>query len=174
MKKFVIQLIGPSCSGKSTVEKMLKEKLPGVYVIAYDTQKRQLAGYNRTKDSGLIRQIIKGLYQAVCKIGNSIVLIAMISSEDEYKTYKETAIDNGYEFISIELKASADILFSRFKERLELAKTQNIMHILSVKDEETFIENLSKPLFVPEDSIVFDTSKVEPEYIVDKILELIK
>jgi predicted kinase len=174
MKKFVIHLIGPSCSGKSTVEEILKEKLPGIYVIASDTQKRQLAGYHRDKDRELIKKIIKGLHKAVCEIGNSILLIATINTEDEYKSYKETAIEYGYEFISIQLTASNNTLLSRFKERLESAKIQNIMHILSVKDEETFMENLSRPLFVPEDIVSFNTSEVKSEYIVDKILELVK
>lgn len=168
--KTVIHLIGHSCSGKSSLEKVLKEKLPGWYVVSYDKQKWQLAGYDRTKDSKLIKQITVGLLEVICKIGNSILSLALLSSEDEYVTYKNIAVGYGYNFVSIELTAPRDVLLARFRERVESATLMKSTTI-SVTDENIFLENLSKPFFIPQNIISFDTSVLSTDEIAEKVLK---
>jgi predicted kinase len=171
-KKFVIHFVGYSCTGKSSLEKILKEKVPGSYVVAYDKQKWLLAGYNRNKDAPLIKEITKGFFEVVCKIGNPILLLGMISTEDEYESYKKIAAEYGYDFISIQLTAPQEVLLDRFRKRVENAKLADSTTI-SVTDEKVFLENLSKPFFVPQNIASFDTSVFTPEYVADKVLELI-
>lgn len=169
-KKIIIHFIGYSCTGKSSLEKVLKEKLPGWYVVSYDKQKWQLAGYDRLKDSKLIKDITKGLFEVICKLGNSILCLALISTEEEYISYKQIAEKYEYAFISIELTAPKETLLKRFRERVESAKLAKSTTI-SVTDEEVFLENISKPFFVPKNINSFDTSILKPEEIANKILE---
>jgi len=170
--KFIIHFVGYSCTGKSTLEKNLKEKLPGYYTVAYDKLKWQLAGYNRDKDAKLIKEITEGLFGVVCKIGNSILLLAMISTEDEYISYKKVAEEFGYKFISIQLTAPTEVLLARFRERVETAKRMNSTTI-TVTDESIFLDSLSKPFFVPKEITSFDTSIMKTEDIANKVIDLI-
>ena len=171
-KKFIIHFVGYSCTGKSALEKVLKEKLPGSYVVSYDKLKWQLSGYDRDKDSKLIKEITKGLFETVCKLGNSILCLAMISTEEEYIFYKQIATNYGYKFISIELTAPKDVLLTRFRERVESAKLMDSKNI-SLTDESIFLSNLEKPFFIPENILTFDTSLLKPEDIAMKVMELI-
>lgn len=170
MKKYVIHFVGYSCTGKSALEKALKEKLPGWYVVSYDKLKWQLAGYDRTKDAKLIKEITKGLFEVICKLGNSILALAMISTEEEYVYYKQIATQYEYEFISIEVTAPKEVLLARFRERVKTAKLMKST-TLSVTDESVFLENISKPFFIPQNITSFDTSILKPEEIAEKIIE---
>lgn len=172
-KKFVIHFVGYSCTGKSALEKALKERLPGWYSVSYDKQKWQLAGYDRTNDAKLIKDITKGLFETVCKIGNSILLLGMISTEDEYTWYKHVSDEYTYTFLSIQLTAPKEILLARFRERVESAR-EKASTTISVTDENVFLENLSKPFYIPKNIVSFDTSIQSADEIAEKIMKLLK
>jgi predicted kinase len=170
--KTVIHFFGHSCTGKSTLEKILKDKLPGWYVVSYDKQKWQLAGYDRLKDISVVKEITKGLFEAVCKLGHSIISMAVISNEEEYLSYRRIAEEHGYKFISIELTAPKEIVLARFRERVENAK--RLGTTLSVIDEKVFLENQAQPFFVPENTPSFDTSVLESDDVANKVLALLQ
>ncbi len=173
MPKKIIHFVGHSCTGKSTLVKALKEKLPGWYVVSYDAQKWQLAQYTRVKDSDVIKEITKGLFGVVCKLGLNILSLAVIGTETEYKAYEKVATLYGYEIVSVELTAPKEILLARFRERVESAKRTGYANI-SVTDEKIFLENLSKPFFVPPGTVSFDTSLLKSEEIVNEIIGILK
>jgi len=62
MKKFVIHIAGPGCSGKSSLSRALGDAFPGLYTVAFDKLKWQLSDYHRDKDSDLIKDIELGVY----------------------------------------------------------------------------------------------------------------
>lgn len=170
-KKFVIHFVGYPCAGKTTLEDILKEKINKVYSICYDKEKWQLSGYERNKDSELIKDITKGLFEVVCKMGNSILLLSPTDTEEEYHFYKDIAVKYGYEFISIELTAPQDVLITRFRKRVKESREKNFP--ISVTDENIFIQDLSKSFFTPNDKISFDTSVIKMEDIADEVIKLL-
>ena len=87
-QKIVIHLSGPSCSGKSTLNQALGEKLPGLYTVSYDKQKWQLAGYDRDRNT----------YEFIAKKGISMQLDFFFRRETDYRHCKDIAEKFGYKF----------------------------------------------------------------------------
>jgi hypothetical protein len=171
-KKYVIRLLGYSCVGKSTIERLIMEKIPGIYSVFYDSLKWNLSGYNRDKDIALINKIELGFFEVVCQKGIPILLSAYIRTEEDYNEYKNIAEKYGYYFLEAEITAPKDVLLSRFRARIK--DNESVGNKISVTDESVFLNNLSKPFFIPKNVITYDTSIMEASDIADKICELIK
>lgn len=169
---FVLHLSGASCSGKSTVGSAFAEILPGIYVVSHGKLKWQLSGYNRDKDMPLMRNILRGFFEVVCKQGVPILLDAIVRTEEDYKYFKDVAEANGYRFISVKLTAPKEILLNRFRERIENGKKNNVK--ISITSEELFWANIENEFFTPEGTPSFDTSKTSPSEVASQILVLIQ
>src|SRR6478609_130207 len=105
---FVLHLSGPPCSGKTTLENALAERLPGAYIISFDRMKWQLAGYDRTKDGPLVDELALGLLRVACE--KNIPAIFNFSfvdnmGEKEYAACRRMAEEKGYAFVSVTLTA---------------------------------------------------------------------
>ena len=170
-KKFVIYLSAPSCSGKSALTSVLSDRLPGLYLVASDKLKWQLAGYNRDKHGLLIKKMTSRFFEIVCQMGVPILLDAWINNKQVYSNYLKTAKKYGYEFIPIKLTAPKRVLLQRFRERVIRAKRGGIK--ISTTDEKTFIKNLSRKSFFPAGTPIFDTSKTTIDSIAAKILKIL-
>lgn len=171
-QKFVLHLSGASCSGKSTIGALLAESLPGIYVVSHDKLKWQLSGYERDKDMPLMRKILQGFFEVVCKQGVSVLLDAIVRNEEDYQYFKDVAEANGYRFISVKLTAPKEVLLKRFRERIENGKKNNIK--ISITSEELFLANIENEFFTPEGTPTFDTSEANPAEVVSEILALVR
>ncbi len=170
--KFVLQLSGPSCSGKSTIEAALGERLPGTYLVSYDKLKWQLFGYHRDTDRETIKDLLFGFYEVVCENGLNVFTDTYLRDEEEYLSYREIAEANGYAFVSVRITAPEDVLIERFRERVAKATAAGSKTI-SVTDEATYRKNLTMPAYAPPDARVFDTSVRSVDEIVEDILNLL-
>lgn len=138
-----------------------------MYHVAYDKQKWLLSGYHRDTDSKLIKAIVLGLLETVCKLGLSVNL-EYFRTKEEYDLVRALAQEYGYELHVFELTAPYAVLLARFHERVENAKEKGSK--ISMTTDEVFNENYQKGYFVPEGTLSFDTTKVSEEEIVSKIL----
>ena len=173
MKKFVIHLSGPGCSGKSTVERALGEKFPGLYSIAYDKLKWQLGGYKGGgKHDHLINEIELGLFEVICKKGMLASLDLFLETESDYHSCEKIAHQYGYTVIPILLSAPKEVLLARFRERVKNAALTGSR--IAVTDEAVFVSNLSWKTFVPKGAQVFDTSVMSAPEIVEKIAGMVE
>ncbi len=171
MKKFVLLISGTSCTGKSSLVKVISQKFPGVYNVAHDKLKWQLAGYDRRQNGEVMKKLVEGFFRVVCEQGLSILLEVIIRSPEALKRYEQTAAEFGYQFISVKLTAPEDVLLKRWRERVKDAKANN--RPTSMTKEEDFIENVRMAFYVPSEATVFDTSVVSTDEIAEKISELI-
>ena len=171
MKKIVIHLIGHSCAGKSTIQGKLEEKIKNVYSLCYDKTKRQLPDYNRDIHKPLIKNLMQGFFETICKNKLSIILINPIKNKKEYDYYKKIAKNFGYSFYSFQINSPKEVLLSRFRDRIKSVKAENKK--ISVMDEKLFLENLDKKYYTPDDTESFDSSCLSPEEIVKKILNIL-
>lgn len=170
-KKVAIYLFGYSCSGKSTVETLVRDRFQGLYIIDYDVQKKQLSGYHRHKNSAYIKEIDLGFFEVICKTGKSVMLTSnLLWSETEYLAYAKIAGTYGYDFLSFEFTAPYDTLLSRHRERIEYYRGKGEED--SLKSEEEYLDTLKKPYYVPENTVTFDTSDTSSGQIADEILAL--
>lgn len=170
-QKIIISIIGPSCSGKTTLRKLLSEKIPSIYHVSYDRQKWMLSDYNREIHTGLIKEIVFGLYETVAKTGTSIQL-EYFNKEFEYEKVKEIANTYGYTLHCFELRAPQEVLLARFRTRVIKAIEMNSKTI-SVTNEDVFLKNLEKGYFVPPGTPTFDTTVLSPDQIAEKIVSLL-
>src|SRR3989344_6358662 len=170
MKKFVLNIIGPGCSGKSTLSTTIGERYPGTYLISYDKLKWQLFGYNRVHDKEIMKQLAFGVYEVVCKLGIPIIYQPFFIDEADYECSRAMAVKFGYEVFTVAVTAPRDILLTRFRARVKSA--QESRSKISVTDEEVFLENMAKPRFLPPETPVFDTSVMTAEQIADEVDKL--
>lgn len=178
MKKFVIHISGPGCSGKSTLSKALGEKFPGMYAVAYDKLKWQLSGYKGSGNNGdekhseLINKIQLGLFEVVCKQSVPINLDYFLETEADYIACKKIAGNNGYLLIPVKLTAPKEVLLARFNDRVESAKREGTK--ISITDKNAFLKTFSWKTFTPSDALIFDTSKNSPKDIVEVISQKVQ
>ncbi len=170
-KKFIIHLAGPSGAGKTTILKLLSEKIPSVYTISYDKQKFQLSGYDRDKHGLLVKDIVFDFFKAIFQYELSIFLDVPLRTEEEYFKYYKYSQDHDYKFIAIVLTAPQKILVERFHERLENSRKTGSR--LTINTEELFLKQIKKEFFVPNNAVEFDTSESGTDIIVERIIKLI-
>lgn len=169
--KKVICLQGRSCTGKSTVGDLIKEKYLGIYTVDYDKIKRQLSGYNHTTDAISMIELSRDFFEIVCRAGRPILLIVPpFHDEAQYLEYKRIADTFGYEFFNFGFTASKDILLQRYRDRLERVAKQGK---ISIKTEAEYLKTLETDFFIPENSIKFDTTNDGAEAIVEQILGIV-
>ncbi len=171
-KKFVLHLSGASCTGKSALAQELGNRLPGVYLVAYDKLKWQLAGYHRELRHRIF-PLVLGFFEVVCRNGLPILLSTIIRDQKEYSSYADIGEKYGYTFLSVSLTAPTDVLLVRFRERVQKAKAAHTN--ISVTDEAFFLENTQKNnFFVPDGTPSFDSSVMTTKEIADAVVRLLK
>lgn len=170
-EKFVIHLIGPSCSGKSYLSEALGEQLPDLYIVAFDRLKRQLSGYHRDKHSSLIKEIEFDFFQVIAGKGLPMTFDYFCENEREYLEVRKTAEQKGYKFIPIELTAPREVLLERFHQRLEKTKREGTK--ISVDNEPLFLKNLEIKSFVPAGTPLFDTATMPVDQITAAVINLL-
>ncbi len=169
-KKFVFQVTGHSCSGKSTIGKLVREAFPGMYHVAYDKQKWLLSGYNRNTDREFVKTVVFGLFETVLKTGVPINL-ELFRTKETYEQCVALAAKYGYSFYTFELTAPYGVLIERFRERVQSAAQKG--NRISMTTEELFKENYDLGYFIPSGSPVFDTTHMNEEEISQAIIAIL-
>ncbi len=169
--KTVISLQGRSCTGKSTVGDIIKQKYLGIYTVDYDKVKRQLSGYSHKTDAADMREMTLGFFEVACRTGKPLLLIATpFHNEAQYMQYKKIADAFGYEFFNFDFTASRDILIQRYRDRLESVNKEGK---ISIKTEEEYLKTLEEHFFIPRDSIQFDTTNDGAEAVAEQIVSMV-
>jgi len=170
-KRIIIYISGGSCTGKSTVGKILFDKIKNIYLVSHDELKWQLAGYSRNKDKKLMKNLERGFLEVVCKEGIPILLEHLIESEKEYDYFLKIAKKYKYKIFTFNLVSPSGLRLSRYKERVRAAKKEKTK--ISVRSYDNFLKNCGRKHYVPKNSLEFDTSKSSAGQIAKKILETI-
>ncbi len=171
--KFLVNIFGPSNSGKSTLADELGNRHPGSYLISFDKLKWQLYGYQRGKDRDVIKQIFKGLFETVTKLGLSMLATPLLYSESELQEWNSIASSQGYHIINVCLTTPQDVLLERFRTRVKEAREAG--RRLSLSDEKEFLDRMNNPYFyTPMNMPSFDTSTLTPIQIADEVEKLLK
>ncbi|GEM_PF-3232964 len=171
-EKFVIHVSGPICAGKSTFINAIGARFPGSYLIEYDKLKRQLFGYQRTREDHreIIRRFQWGLLELACEQSLPVITGVFLHDEEEYGRFMNITKRYGYEKrVFVRLTAPQDVLLERFRARVKHAKETGAW--LSLDDESVFLSIISSPKrsLIPPGTPVFDTSVTNAEAIADDI-----
>ncbi|OUW23202.1 MAG: hypothetical protein CBD34_03770 [Rickettsiales bacterium TMED174] len=166
-KPFSMWLIGPSASGKTTVSKILFEKIKKKFnlVIVDGDQVRELyennLGYDkisRSKNTIRYVNLVKWLNQF-----NISSIVAVISPFENDRKKCRKQIDN---YIEIYLKSSREERIKRDKKKLYLP---------AINGEKKNVVDVDIPFETPINcELIIDSENKEPTVIADEILKKLK
>ena len=168
----LIFISGQSCAGKSTLIKEFQKILPRLYHIGYDKVKWWLSVYNRLQDRDIVQSLLSWFIEVILDRGVNCISDAYFTHPDQYRSLQEKANSKSYRILSIHLECDEATLLTRFHERIERARIEWMQRI-SVTEDSVFLENMKKPYYIPEESVIFDTSNQSLEWIVNQTLPLI-
>lgn len=172
MKKFILMINGPICSGKSTITELLMGKLPKTFRVSVDRAKWLISDYSKNKYRETAHRLTLELAKAAFNEGFSLIIDGNGRySKDSNNDYKELANKTNTPFFEINLEAPIEILIDRFNKRVEGAKINHIK--LSITTAEKMMESYKAYFGYKDDSnITFDSSLMGPEEICQKIMIL--
>lgn len=170
-KKIIINIIGPSTAGKSTVAEILRESIERLYAVEFDVVKRQISGYHWRRDGDVAREITLDTLSSVAATGLTILLQLPLSEEAIYERIASIAKENEYLIYNFEITAPSEVLIARYKERLRQIKESGSKR--KFKTLEEFKTNLAKPYYRPEGLQSFDSSEMSAEDISGKISNIL-
>jgi predicted kinase len=170
----IIILNGSSCSGKSSIIKILMKERENLFYLHYDTLKWLFSKYKREKHNKDVQKIVMHVASEVFSMGYDVISESSLTRESRQKLI-DLANKNNYEIIKINLEADFDVLLKRFNERVEAA--------LKIPEKDRKISNLSVERFKElyeiynnekdSDAIVYKTDKENPEEIAEKINKML-
>lgn len=158
---------GPIFAGKTTIAKLLRERLGEASKIDFDELKLQI---DDTKSS-LWRQDLAlktslFLAQELMKLDRTIIVDIHSSKENQYREYQKVAAENGYFLFSFLLRPPLEVCLARSRIRDD----SNLKYIIP----EEKVVGYWRDTFHVEGEVEFDTSKFPPEETVRRIMKIIE
>lgn len=166
-QKTLVYIFGQPCTGKSTLVDKIIASQDGIYCVDFDVVKRQLSGYYWKRDKDFARQLTQEFLELVVKSEKPIIaLLPMPSSEQEYDYYFAPARAAGYQIINVMLVLDRDEHIERYKVRLESIRRSN--PDFKVKTIDEFITTLDIQIYIPQDTLVIDSGKLDADGVYDE------
>lgn len=166
MKKLIL-IRGPIYSGKSTTARLLRERLGEASAVDFDVFKRQIDDTKSTPwRSELAFKASLFLADRLMKFGRTIIADIHSSQEYQYREYQKLATESGYILFSFLLKPP-------LKTCLERSRTRDDSNLKYKISDEKITNYWRNTFHVPHEP-VFDSSKLSPEEIVLRIMEIIQ
>ncbi len=116
MKLVIIN--GPSCVGKSTIIRELLKMKENVFLLSFDSLKRNFSQYEPIKDYVKVRDLLESIAQYVFLKKFDVITDSVLRSEGREKLIN-LAKKQDYEVVEINLEADKEVLQKRFQERIE-------------------------------------------------------
>ena len=159
-------------AGKTTVSKLLNERLEGTARIALADVKRFISGFEKDhKYNKISQEIILVIADEYLKRGISVI-VEWAMKKERVETFIEIAKKYEARFFVYLLDAPRELLIQRVKNRTALLLDKSELPEQNIKNiEENFEKNYS---FHVEnrykDAVVLGSEKLAPEQIVEHIL----
>jgi deoxyadenosine/deoxycytidine kinase len=173
MNNLVINLQGPICSGKTTIGRIIHERLPRSFLISLDKIKWLISDYTPGRDRELVSQMIfdmtkRALDADFCIIQDSNFMLKL--SPELIERYKILFAENNVRLLQYNLDAPLPVLLDRLKDRVK--RSEKDKKKISVKSEETYMRFYEEYLNIKKHELeTFDTNEIDFNEIADKILD---
>ena len=167
-KQFFLIINGPSCSGKSFVSDVICTNYGGIFKASGDKIKWLISDYEATIHRGIVHNMVTELIKVALSNNLSVLKEGALWKVEDYV---ELAKQKDIPLFIANIEAPLEVLFSRFKERIE-AKKQGAK--ISNTDPKRFKELYDMYINTKIDTpLIFDSSKQSPEEIVELIVDYI-
>ena len=116
-KPFLLVLDGPMGTGKTTVSKLLNEKLEGTARVGLDNVKRFISGFEKDhKYTKITQKVIHAMVNEYLKSGVSVIT-EWVMRKERVEHFIKIAKKNNVRFFTYELDAPKHLLIKRIKQR---------------------------------------------------------
>lgn len=175
-KAFLLILDGPMGTGKTTVSKLLHEKLEGVALVTLSNVKKFIFDHEKDHAYNKISQeVILVMVNKYLELGISVI-VEWAMRKERVKAFKEIAKENGAQFYIYQLEGSKDLLLKRVKERTRILLNKKLLPKKNIANVEKHFEQ--HHLFHSENkynnAIILNSEKLSATQIARKILRDIK
>lgn len=173
MKKFLVIIDGPMGSGKTTVSKMLHERLEGTARVALADVKRFISGFEKDHTYNKISQeVILSMVDEYLKRGINVI-VEWAMKKERGETFMEISKKHDVRCLFYQLDAPKELLLNRVKNRTTVLLNKSELADHNIENiEKNFEKNYN---FHSENkyggAIIFDSEKLSPEQIVELILK---
>lgn len=173
MKKFILVINGPICSGKSTVSELLLKKIPNSFRVSLDKIKWLIGNYSKDEHRKVAYRLTLELAKNALEEGFSLIVDGCGRfDKNSNNDYKKLAKEHKISYVEINIEASAIILIKRFKERVVHARAVNSnISCTTVKKMKEFYNGYLE--YKDNNLVTLDSGLNNPEQIRDIIIKLI-
>jgi len=121
-KPFLLILDGPMGAGKTTVSKLLNEKLQGTARVGFDNVKRFISGFEKNhKYKKISQKVILAMVDEYLKSGISVIT-EWVMKKERVQFFMKIAKKNGARFFAYEFDAPKHLLIKRINQRHQKSK----------------------------------------------------
>jgi len=168
--QFLLIINGPSCGGKSAVADVLYEKYGGIFHGKSDHIKWLISDYDPNVHREFVHLMTYEIVKVALLCGFSIIKEGNIFEPEKYV---EIAKKAEIPLFVANIEAPRDVLLSRFEKRIEAKKlgAKKIANTDPRRFKELYDMYNSTKM---ETSLVFDSSKQNPEEIAETIVTFIR
>lgn len=120
-EKYLIAIIGHSCTGKSSVLKAINKQSESSYYLVADKVKKYISNYanDNPVHLGLKDKLVKSTFDIVLNENFSVLFELSFSELRSFDHYYHSALQKGFRVIIYEFVAPKNILLGRFNKRLQ-------------------------------------------------------
>ncbi len=168
MNKFLLIIDGPMGAGKTTVAKILHEKIKYTAHIGLDRIKWLVSGFQRTpEENEMTRSVVLAMTEEYLHQGISVILEQGMKKE-QLGVYKKLAKKYKANYLIIRLDASKEVLFDRVRQRPPSPGKPKVSNARILRNYRSHLENKHAEGFE------IDTEKKTPKEIASYIFKKLK
>lgn len=168
MNKFLLIIDGPMGAGKTTVAKILHEKIKHTAHIGLDRIKWIVSGFQRTPmQNEMTRSVVLEMTKEYLHQGVNVIVEQGMKTE-QLAIYKKLARKNKAGYLVIRLNASKEVLFERVRQRLPSPGKPKVSNARILRNYRVHLANKHSEGFE------IDTEKKTPKEIANYIFKELK
>ncbi len=118
MKQSLVIIDGPMGSGKTTVAKLIHERINNVALLGLDRIKWTLSGFDRTPEqNAMTGKVVRAMARTYLEAGASVLLDDGFTKAEIMQPYIELTAELHVPVFVFQLEAPDDVLLARLKKR---------------------------------------------------------
>ncbi|KKW41526.1 MAG: hypothetical protein UY91_C0015G0014 [Parcubacteria group bacterium GW2011_GWB1_55_9] len=118
MSQFLVLIDGMSGGGKTTVTRLLAEKLPRTAIVGFDKIKKFVSDFERgVRDNQVAREVTMVMVQKYLDLGLSVIIEHPFKNEEEIDFYTKVASEREIPCHKFQLHADPSIALERVVKR---------------------------------------------------------
>ena len=173
MKKFILIINCPMDSGSSTLIRLLMRKIENTFKVSTNTIKFSISDYQPDRDRPTVHKATIAMAKQMLQDGYSLIVEGGSLSQEEFNKNLVVDLDPEIVIQTINLEAPREILYDRFKQRVNKSQVDNKK--ISIFDDAGFEERYEAYLKIRnQGERTYDSNQLTYEMISASVLEFLR